>query len=144
MSRAAEHNAGEALFIPQAVTAHHKAAHAVTQQVDRNIGILRDGHIHDHIGIVQNLVEGAVVGQVALGTAMTAVVKAIGTITGSVELFHKVVITALMLTQAVDNYHDGLVVGSGFGLHIQLGSVEGRNHLFCGGAVAAVDANLKI
>ena len=73
---------------------------------------------------------GAVVGQVALGAAVAPVVKAVGAVTGSVELFHKVVVASLVLTEAMNNDHNGLVVGSGFGLHVQLGSVEGRAHLF--------------
>ena len=107
-----------------------KAAHGMAQQIHRHVGIFSDGHIHNDVGIVQDLVVVVVVGQLALGTAVASMVKAVSAVTGGLEFFDKVVIAALVFAQTMDDDNHCLAVGGNFLLYIQLGTVKGRNHGF--------------
>ena len=138
-SRAGGHDAPQLLIgILGAIERDGEAAHAVAQQEYRDVRIFSDGHIHDHIGIIQDLMVAAVVGDLALGTAVSPVVEAVGAVAGLMELFRKIVVAALMLAKAMDDHDDRLIIRGGLSLGIKLGAIEGADDAFTHGDTSCI------
>ena len=112
------------------VQGNSKASHAVAEKKYGNVRMFLNGHVYKNIHIVQYFIKIAVIGAFSLGAAMTAVIKAVGADSGGMQLICKIIITSLMLTQSVYDNHGCPAGKIGFLFHIQLGTVERRNHLF--------------
>ena len=74
------------------------------------IGILGDGAVDHDVGVVQDLIPAGVVRALALALTVAAVVEAVRADAGLVQLLGHVVITALVLAQAVHYDARGFVV----------------------------------
>ena len=79
------------------------AAHAVTEEKYRDVRIFFDGKVYKYIGVVEDFVEITVIGSLALGSAVSSVVKAISADPCLMKFLRKVIITPLVLAKTVNN-----------------------------------------
>lgn len=75
----------------------------MTEEKYRDIRIFFDGKVYEYIGVVEYFVKIAVIGSLALGSAMASVVEAIRADPCLMKFLRKVIITSLVLAKTVNN-----------------------------------------
>ena len=113
------------------VESHGVAAHAVAVEEDRNVRVFSNCAVNHHIGVIENLVEVVVVGALAFGAAVTAVIEAIGSNARLVHLLSEVIVAAEVLAQAVHHNENCLVLWRHLLEITQLGAVERFDEFIC-------------
>ena len=75
----------------------------MTEEKYRDIRIFFDGKVYEYIGVVEDFVKIAVIGSLALGSAVASVVEAIRADPCLMKVLRKVIITSLVLAKTVNN-----------------------------------------
>ena len=105
------------------------SAHRMPEQEDGLVGVLGDGAVDDDVGVVENLVEVAEIGALAVGLPVSAVVEAIGADARVMHLLREVVITPLVLAEAMDDHDDGTVLRRDLGVVEEPGAIKRLDEL---------------
>ena len=104
-------------------------AHRMPEQEDGLVGVLGDGAVDDDVGVVENLVEVAEIGALAVGLPVSAVVEAIGADARIMHLLCEVVIAPLVLAEPMDDHDDGAVLWRDLGVVEEPGAIERLDEL---------------